>query len=81
MDWEKIRWPLVIRSAREGDRFQPLGLQGTKKVTRFLRDRKIPPERRSRIPLICSPDGIVWVAGVEIGQLFALGEGPGRPCI
>ena len=75
VDWEKIRWPLVIRSAREGDRFQPLGLQGTKKVTRFLRDRKIPPERRSRIPLICSPDGIVWVAGVEIGQLFALGEG------
>ncbi|MBI5583600.1 MAG: tRNA lysidine(34) synthetase TilS [Deltaproteobacteria bacterium] len=75
VDWTKIHWPIRVSSLQAGDRFQPLGLQGTKKVSRFLMDRKIPRERRARIPLVWSNDRLVWVAGVEIAQPFALSPG------
>lgn len=72
VDWEKIRWPVRVRSLEAGDRFRPLGLGGTKKVARFLMDRKVPRARRSQIPLLWSGGELAWVAGVEIAQSFAL---------
>ena len=72
VDFDKLNWPLIIRNARPGDRFQPLGLQGSKKVSRFFMDRKIPKALRSRIPLVFSGEEIVWIAGMEIGQAFSL---------
>jgi tRNA(Ile)-lysidine synthase len=72
VDWEKIRWPLVVRNIQAGDRFRPLGLRGAKKVNRFFMDKKIPRSQRDRIPLIISGGEIVWIAGLEIGDLFAL---------
>jgi tRNA(Ile)-lysidine synthase len=74
VDWGKIQWPLLVRNVRAGDRFRPLGLRGAKKVNRFFMDRKIPRSQRERIPLIISGGEIVWVAGLEIGDLFALNE-------
>jgi tRNA(Ile)-lysidine synthase len=73
MDWDKIRWPVRVRSLEAGDRFRPLGLGGSKKVARFLMDRKVSRMRRSQIPLLWSGDELAWVAGVEIAQSFALG--------
>ncbi|HSO71053.1 MAG TPA: tRNA lysidine(34) synthetase TilS, partial [Thermodesulfobacteriota bacterium] len=72
VDWEKIQWPLLVRNVRAGDRFQPLGLRGSKKVNRFLMDRKIARSQRERIPVIISGGEIVWIAGLEIGDRFAL---------
>ncbi len=72
VDFDKLVWPLMIRNMRPGDRFQPLGMQGSKKVSRFFMDRKIPKNLRSRIPLILSRGKIVWIAGMEIGQPFCL---------
>lgn len=72
VDWDRIRWPVRVRSLGAGDRFRPLGLGGTKKVSRFLMDRKVPRVRRSQIPLLWSGDELAWVAGVEIAQPFAL---------
>jgi len=74
VDWEKIQWPVAVRNVKAGDRFQPLGLRGSKKVTRFLMDRKIPRSQRDRIPIVFSGGKIVWIAGLEIGESFALRE-------
>ncbi len=74
VDWEKIHWPLLVRNLQSGDRFRPLGLGGAKKVSRFLMDRKIPRFQRDRIPIIISGGEIVWIAGLEIGDLFALND-------
>jgi len=74
VDWEKIQWPLLVRNVQAGDRFRPLGLKGAKKVNRFFMDRKIPRSQRGRIPIILSGGEIVWIAGLEIGDLFALND-------
>jgi tRNA(Ile)-lysidine synthase len=60
----------VLRNRRNGDRFQPLGMDRDKKLKDFLIDRKIPAERRDSIPLLVWNDQIVWVGGVEISERF-----------
>lgn len=74
VDFEKVTWPLVIRNVRPGDRFQPLGLIGSKKVNRFLMDRKVPRDFRSRIPLVFSGGEMVCIPGLAIGHPFCLGS-------
>lgn len=73
VDLQKISWPLLIRNTQPGDRISPLGLEGSKKVSRLLIDRKVPRATRPRLPLVFSREEIVWIAGMEIGQAFKLG--------
>ncbi len=55
---------LTARPVRAGDRFQPLGLAGTKKLQDFLVDEKVPRSARQRMVLVTRPDGIVlWLVG------------------
>jgi tRNA(Ile)-lysidine synthase len=74
VDGDKLTWPLVIRNLRPGDRFRPLGLGGSKKVSRYLMDRKVPRALRAGLPLVLSRGEIVWIAGMDLGQSFCLGS-------
>lgn len=49
LDHSKIRGNLSIRKWEAGDRFQPLGMKGVKKVGKFLRDRKVPSHLKTDI--------------------------------
>ncbi len=62
LDCSKINGKLVARSMREGDRFAPLGANGTKLLSDYLTDRKVPRFERN-MPVICDNDGILYVAG------------------
>jgi tRNA(Ile)-lysidine synthase len=68
MDYDKLRWPLRFRTFRPGDRFQPLGMSGTKKLQDFFIDAKIPRWRRLFIPLLLSGDEIIWLAGQRLAE-------------
>jgi tRNA(Ile)-lysidine synthase len=54
---------LVLRQPRAGDRFQPLGMVGTKRLQDLFVDEKVPRQLRSRTPLLAAEGQIVWVAG------------------
>ena len=66
VDASKIGSSLTIRLWEAGDRFQPLGMEGTKKVKSHLTDRRVAPSQRERVPVVLSNDRIVWVAGFAI---------------
>jgi tRNA(Ile)-lysidine synthase len=57
---------LFIRQRQPGDRFQPLGMDMPKKLQEFMVDAKIPRSWRGRIPIVCSPQQIIWVVGWRI---------------
>lgn len=57
---------LTVRGRRRGDRFQPLGMKLNKKLQDFMVDAKIPRLWRDRVPLVCSPQHILWVVGYRI---------------
>ncbi|MCH7624352.1 MAG: tRNA lysidine(34) synthetase TilS [Chloroflexi bacterium] len=59
---------LVVRGRRDGDRFQPLGMKGHKKLQDFMVDAKIPREGREGVPIVASASGIVWVVGHRIAD-------------
>jgi len=65
-DRDKTGDKLVVRSRQPGDRFQPLGMSQPKKLNEFMIDAKIPHAWRQRIPLVCSPQHIIWVVGWRI---------------
>ncbi len=63
-DASQIRGRLVVRSWRQGDRLQPLGLSGHRKLSDIFIDRKVPPSLRRCLPIVCDDEGIVWVVGI-----------------
>jgi tRNA(Ile)-lysidine synthase len=73
VDAAAIVEPLHVRTRRPGDRFRPVGLRGRKKLQDFFVDRRVPRERRDRVPLVVDADNrIVWVAGYAIGAEFGV---------
>jgi tRNA(Ile)-lysidine synthase len=62
---------LAVRNRRPGDRFRPVGMQGTKKLQDFFVDRKVARRERDAVPLVVDEkDRIVWVAGYGIDEAF-----------
>ena len=59
---------LAVRSRVPGDRFQPLGMSGTKKLKDFMIDEKVPGSMRDGVPLIVTSRGIAWVVGWRIAE-------------
>lgn len=41
LNWQRLQFPLTLRTWNHGDRIQPLGMQGHKKVSDLLTDSKI----------------------------------------
>lgn len=64
-DWDALEPPLTVRPRREGDRFRPFGLDGTKSLKELFIDSKIAFSFRSSIPLLCDRNNILWVMGVR----------------
>lgn len=62
-DWDALEPPIFIRTRAEGDRFQPVGMKGTKKVKDFFIDEKVPREKRDKTAIFSDMKGIIWIAG------------------
>ncbi|CCQ97326.1 tRNA(Ile)-lysidine synthase [[Clostridium] ultunense Esp] len=71
-DYDKILGGLYIRNRRDGDRFVPYGMKGSKKIKDYFIDEKIPKEKRDRIPLITDEEKILWVVGYRTSDLFKI---------
>jgi len=65
---------LFVRRRRRGDRFRPLGMAQEKKLQDFMVDAGIPLLQRDSVPLLCSPQHIVWVVGRRIDDRAKLTE-------
>ncbi len=70
-----LNFPLLIRSRRAGDRFQPFGGAGTQRLKQFLIDMKIPLYLRDYVPLLCDKQQILWVIGMRRGDAARIGPG------
>ena len=68
VDLDAVAGNLCVRRRQDGDRFQPLGMAGHKKLQDFLTDAHIPRDERDGVPLFVSRRGIVWVGGLRIAE-------------
>jgi tRNA(Ile)-lysidine synthase len=59
LDEEKIEFPITLRRWKDGDSFQPLGLDGTQLVSDHLTNRKIPSTKKKQALVLESFDGSI----------------------
>jgi tRNA(Ile)-lysidine synthase len=52
---------LTVRNFRSGDRFQPLGMAGHKKVKDLLIEKRVPLSVRSVWPLVLTGEEVLWI--------------------
>ena len=61
---DNLRGNLRIRNWRRGDRYQPFGLQGTKKLSDLLREHRVTRDAREGVLVVADDEGILWVVGL-----------------
>lgn len=64
LDINKVKFPLTLRPIRQGDRFTPFGMKGTKLVSDYLTDIKCSVIDRQRQMVVEDATGmIIWLVG------------------
>jgi tRNA(Ile)-lysidine synthase len=66
LDVSAIENRLVLRTRQDGDRYQPLGMDGRSiKLSDLMVNTKLPRQVRAKYPLVCAGHQIVWVPGMQ----------------
>lgn len=67
-DMSKTEYPLVLRTRRDGDIIQPLGMSGKMKLKKYFINKNIPVYQRDKILLLCQGAEVLWVIGVGMSE-------------
>jgi tRNA(Ile)-lysidine synthase len=70
-DLDKLQFPLKIRKWREGDTFQPFGMNGKhKRVSEFFRQQKLSKHDKDKVWILESDGEIVWIINYRSDERF-----------
>ncbi|MFN3684781.1 MAG: tRNA lysidine(34) synthetase TilS [Fimbriimonadaceae bacterium] len=70
-----VRGTLRVRSAEAGERIDPLGLGGTKKLSDVFGEMRLTALARARLQLVADEAGVLWVPGGPLSERARIGEG------
>jgi tRNA(Ile)-lysidine synthase len=71
-DIDSLVSELAVRNFRHGDRLQPLGMAGHRKVKEIFIGKKVPLSVRASLPLLVLGDEVIWIPGYgrsEVGKV------------
>jgi tRNA(Ile)-lysidine synthase len=74
LDRDRLRFPLVLRNWRFGDKLQPTGHQKAHKLKRLLNQKRISRWERDGWPVLTSGGVLVWARGFPVAAGFAANE-------
>lgn len=67
-DRKALRFPLVLRSWKAGDRIRPLGLKGSVKLSDLFTQAGYSIADKESALVLCSEDEIIWVPGLRMAE-------------
>jgi tRNA(Ile)-lysidine synthase len=73
-DLGRLRFPLVLRNWRPGDRLRPLGHRSAHNLKRLLNEKHISRWERDGWPVLTSGGELVWARGFPVAAEFAANE-------
>ena len=77
-DTSKLVFPLKLRKWQKGDKFQPFGMKGKKKISDFLIDAKVPIHEKEKVLVLLSGDEICWLVGWRTDERFKVEKASGE---
>ncbi|MEO8399555.1 MAG: tRNA lysidine(34) synthetase TilS [Ignavibacteriaceae bacterium] len=69
---DKIKGGFILRRWKKGDIFFPLGLNGSKKISDFLNEKKIESNKKVNQLVLTNQNKIVWVVGLRLDERFKI---------
>jgi tRNA(Ile)-lysidine synthase len=75
LDRDRLRFPVVLRNWRAGDRLRPQGHRSAHKLKRLLNEKHISRWERDGWPVLTSGGVLVWARGFSVDAGFAANEG------
>jgi len=70
VDLSKIKFPLFLRTRRDGDRIQPFGMKNKIKLKNYLINKGIPEFKRDELLLLTDEKEILWIVGISLSELL-----------
>lgn len=78
IDLHLLKFPLTLRAWKSGDYFYPFGMEGSKKISDYLTDRKYSIVDKEKALVLESDGDIVWLVGERIDNRFRLTKKSGE---
>ncbi len=75
-----LKGNLKVRNWQKGDRFQPFGLDGSRKLSDLFRQQRIATAERSNVLVVEDDEGIIWVVGLARAERTRLLQ-PEQPVV
>jgi tRNA(Ile)-lysidine synthase len=75
LDRDRLRFPMVLRNWRPGDRLRPQGHRSAHKLKRLLNEKRVSRWERDGWPVLTSDGVLVWARGFPVAAEFAANEG------
>jgi tRNA(Ile)-lysidine synthase len=72
LDLDMLHFPLILRRWQKGDYFQPLGMDGLKKISDFFIDNKFSLLEKEKTWILTSGNKVAWVVGHRIDNRFRI---------
>jgi tRNA(Ile)-lysidine synthase len=72
IDKDKLQFPLILRHWQKGDSFQPLGMQGMKKLSDFFVDEKFSLTDKENCWLLTNGEEIIWIVAVRLDDRYKI---------
>ena len=70
LDYDLLTGKLSLRNRRSGDRFNPFGMKGSKKIKDYFVDKKVSSDDRSKVLFLMNGDEIAYVVGFDIADKY-----------
>jgi tRNA(Ile)-lysidine synthase len=74
LDRDRLRFPMVLRNWRPGDRLRPQGHQSAHKLKRLLNEKRVSRWERDGWPVLTSGGVLVWARGFPVAAEFAAND-------
>ncbi len=72
LDKDLLQFPLILRKWQKGDYFQPLGMQGMKKLSDFFVDEKFSLPEKEECWILANGEEIVWIVGARVDNRYKI---------
>lgn len=78
VSFDKLKFPLMLRNPRKGDKWRPFGMNGAKKLSDYFTDIKMDSVLKECVPVLCTgsiknnPDNIICLPGLEISDYYKI---------